>query len=323
MSASLLNAGIRQIFGSFMKKRDREERRRPRHLPSLDCLEGRALLANIAASAVISSAPSGADFNYTIVLKNSSSSNAGIGTFWYAWLQSPDQNYLATSPISVTAPAGWTEAITHDNNTDGFGIRFVANSSSSYIQPGSSLSFKFKSADKPASVDGKSLFHGGPLVGTAFVYPTTPFSDAGHEFVVVPAAAKPGPLVHVSHVTDVQNSSHHVTKITITFSGALNATEAKSLANYRLVMAGTNGSFTAKNAKVLAIKSAVYNATAHTVTLTPVTAFALSSPVQLTMNGTSASGLHDTFGRLLDGADKGKAGGNAVAVFSKTGVTFT
>jgi hypothetical protein len=314
MSGSLLNTGIRQVFGSFLAKlRDRQERRSPRHLPNVECLEGRALLANIIASAAFSSTPNGADFNYTIVLKNSSTSTSGIGTFWYAWVPIPDQNFLATSPISVTAPTGWTDLITHDSNTDGFGIRFIAKSAASDVKPGGSLDFKFESADTPASVNGKSPFHGGPPVGTSFVYPQGPFSDAGHEFVVMPASTQPGPLVKPTHVSDTQNTAHHVTKITITFSGALNATEAKAIANYHLVMAG----------KVLAIKSVIYNATTHTVTLTPVTPFALTSPVHLTVNGTSASGLHDTLGRLIDGDKNGMAGGNVVAVLSKTGVTFT
>jgi len=321
MSRSLFSTGIRRVLGSLVaRNRDREERRSQRRVPRLEFLEGRALLANITASAVISSAPSGADFNYTITLKNSSTSTAAVGTFWYAWIASPDQNYLATSPVSVTPPAGWTDSITHDNATDGYGIRFIASSPAADVQPGSSLKFQFKSADSPASVNGKSHFHGGPLVGTSFVYPQGPFSDAGHEFVVAPASSQPGPLVKVTHVSDVQNTSHKVTSITIAFSGPLNATEAKAIANYRLVMAGTKGSFTAKNAKVIALKSAVYDAVHHTVKLTPATAFALSSPVQLTINGTSSSGLHDTFGRLIDGKHSGHAGGNAVAILSKTGV---
>jgi hypothetical protein len=322
MSRNFLDRAIRRVLGSFVASDgNRAKRRRPRHLADLECLEGRALLANITASAVISSTPSGADFNYTIVLKNSSASTSPIGTFWYAWIATPDQNYLATSPISVTPPAGWTESITHDSATDGFGIRFIASSAASSIKPGSSMSFKFQSADTPASVNGKSLFHGGPAVGTSFVYPQGPFSDAGHEFVVA-LASQSGPLVTVRKVTDVQNKSHSVTQITIAFSGPVNSTEAKALSTYRLVMAGTNGSFSAKNAKVIAIRSAVYDSVHHTVTLTPVTAFALKSPVQLTVNGTGTSGLQDTFRRLIDGNHDGKPGGNAVAILSQSGVVL-
>jgi hypothetical protein len=128
-----------------------------------------AFAANITPSGVVSSKPDGADFDYTITLTNSSSSGAGIGTFWYAWI--PGQDHLATSPISVTPPSGWTDKITHGGATDGYGIRFTASTAASYVQPGSSLDFLFKSADTPTSVNGDSMFYPNMLVGTSFVYP--------------------------------------------------------------------------------------------------------------------------------------------------------
>lgn len=152
-----------------------------------ELLESRQLLANISASAVISSAPAGPNFNYTIKLTNSAQSDSSIGTFWYAWIPSPDQNYLATSPLSVTPPQGWTDQITHDGTGDGFGIEFVSSSAINNVQPGKSLSFSFTSADTPASVNGTSQFHAGARVGTSFVYPQGPFSDGGHELIVAPA----------------------------------------------------------------------------------------------------------------------------------------
>jgi hypothetical protein len=41
-----------------------------------------------------------------------------------------------------------------------------------------------------------------------------------------------------------------------------------------------------------------------------------------TINGTSPSGLQDSSGRLIDGDNNGTAGGNAVAVIRRTGVTL-
>jgi hypothetical protein len=52
-----------------------------RRTPWVEPLEGRALMANITASAVISSTAAGANSSYTITLTNSSSSTSGIGTF--------------------------------------------------------------------------------------------------------------------------------------------------------------------------------------------------------------------------------------------------
>ena len=74
----------------------------------VESLESRALLANIVASGVISSAPDGSDYNYTIALTNSSQSDSGIGTFGSR--RSAGQDYLATNPLSVTPPTGWTDA---------------------------------------------------------------------------------------------------------------------------------------------------------------------------------------------------------------------
>ena len=122
-------------------------------------------MATINASAVISSTAAGADTNYTIDLTNASSSNSGIGTFWYAWV--PGEDFLATSPVSVSPPAGWTDNITNMGAGDGFAIQFLANSAANDVQPGSSLSFSFTSADSPASVNGNSAFYPGTPVGTS------------------------------------------------------------------------------------------------------------------------------------------------------------
>jgi hypothetical protein len=112
------------------------ERRRSgsRRFARLEDLESRALMATINASGVISATAAGANFDYTITLTNASSSTAGIGTFWYAW--TPGADFLATRPISVSAPAGWTGSITHSGANDGFAIEFIANSAADDVQPG-------------------------------------------------------------------------------------------------------------------------------------------------------------------------------------------
>jgi hypothetical protein len=149
------------------------------------------------------------------------------------------------------------------------------------------------------------------------VYPQGPFSDAGHEFVVTAAPTTPA-LVTLSTVQAAKNKRHQVTQITLQFSGAVNATEADSVAIYRLVMAGKKGSFTAKNARLIRLHSAVYDPSTNTVTLTVRKAFARSKAVQLTINGMPGIGLQDSVGRLIDGNHDGQAGGNAVAVLTKS-----
>ena len=117
-------------------------------------------------------------------------------------------------------------------------------------------------------------------------------------------------------VTDVEvklNKKHKVTEITVDFSGAVNAAEADNLGTYRLAKAGKKGSFTAKNAVVLGLRSAAYDTALEQVTLTPKKAFALTKSVQLVVNGQS---LHDSAGDLIDGANDGQPGTNFVKVLS-------
>jgi len=127
----------------------------------------------------------------------------------------------------------------------------------------------------------------------------------------------------VSTVQVVKNKKHQVTEILIGFSGALNAAEAQELGIYRLTTAGTHGSFTAKNAQIIKLKSAIYDAANDTVALFPKKPFALTKKVQLQVDGVPPSGLEDSFGRLIDGADNGQAGSNADVILSKGGVSLT
>jgi hypothetical protein len=132
------------------------------------------------------------------------------------------------------------------------------------------------------------------------------------------------PLVTVTGVTDKMNKKHQVTQVTVVFSGSVNSTEA-DIKNgiYRLATPGKHGSYTARNAVVIPLKSATYTDSMHSVVLIPKKPFALTKPVQLLINGLSPSGLEDSFGRLIDGNDDGQPGGNAIAILSKKGVTVS
>jgi Bacterial Ig-like domain (group 2) len=187
MPRSFLGRRFDQAIGAIGGGRGpRPRRERVSRFPGVEALESRALLANIAASGVISSAPDGNNYDYTIGLTNSSQSDSGIGTFDFASVGS--QDYLATNPLSVTPPTGWTYEITSNGTGDGYSIEFTASSSAYYIQPGSSMSFLFTSADTPGSVGGNSQFYPGVPVGTSVVFPAGSLSDSGHELVVLPVA---------------------------------------------------------------------------------------------------------------------------------------
>jgi len=144
-----------------------------------------ASAANITASATLTSAPNGSNFDYTITLNNSSTSDASIGTFWYAWV--PGKDFLATSPTAIVSPTGWTALVTHVPNvpTNGFAIQWTTGAavSPNNVAIGGSKVFKFTSADTPAQIAGESIFYAGTPVGLSVVYPGAPFSDAGHNLV--------------------------------------------------------------------------------------------------------------------------------------------
>ena len=147
MARPLIVTQLHEILNAMVPRHRKDRRSRVSRIPVAESLECRGLMS-ITASGVISSTPDGSNYNYTIQLTNSSSSTSGIGTFWYAWV--PGEEFLATSPISVSPPTGWTDQITHAGAGDGYAIRFEASSSSYDVQPGSPLNFGFTSANTPA-----------------------------------------------------------------------------------------------------------------------------------------------------------------------------
>ena len=180
--------------------------------------------------------------------------------------------------------------------------------------------------DGPSVVSGVTLATATGTAATVGTHPITvtggsaanyAIADVAGTLTVTAATTTPPPLVTMTTVQLMTNKKHLVTQIVISFSGAVNAGEAGSLATYRLATAGKNGSFTAKNAQVIKLKSTVYNPASDSVTLTPKKAFALTKPVQLVVHGEPPSGLQDSLGRLIDG------GKNATALLGRRGVTIT
>jgi hypothetical protein len=147
-------------------------------------------------------------------------------------------------------------------------------------------------------------------------------TDMPGTLTVTASTTMPPPLVTMTTVHPVTNKKHLVTQILVSFSGAVNAGEADNLATYRLARAGKKGSFTAKSAQAIKLKSAVYNPATDSVTLTPKKAFALTKPVQLVVDGVPPSRLQDSFGRFIDGDHNDQAGGKAVAILSRGGVAL-
>jgi RHS repeat-associated protein len=191
---------------------------------------------------------------------------------------------------------------------------------------------KFYYADGPSAVSGVTLSTATGAAATVGTHPITitggtaanyAITDINGTLTVTPPTTPPPPLVTMTHVQLVTNKKHLVTQILVTLSGLVNTTEAQSPSTYRLATAGKKNSFDAKNAKLINLKSAVYNPAKNTVTLTPKKPFALTKPVQLRINAQSPSGLQDALGRLIDGDHNGTPGGNAAALLRRGGATIS
>ena len=105
------------------------------------------------------------------------------------------------------------------------------------------------------------------------------------------------------------------TPVVLTFSEDLDLARATNLVNYLLVTSGRDKKFGTSDDKKVALRSASYNPTARTVTLLPRKKLAASVKYRLTVNGTSASGVEDLAGNLLDGDHDGLVSGNYVDIF--------
>jgi hypothetical protein len=108
-----------------------------------------------------------------------------------------------------------------------------------------------------------------------------------------------------------------VTQITVGFSGPVDAAQADNLAMYRLVLSGAKGSFRARTARTVKLRSAAYDASTKTVTLTLRKPLMPVKGLQLTIDGEAPSGLADSQGRLIDGNRDGNPGGDATAVIPR------
>jgi Bacterial Ig-like domain (group 3) len=108
-------------------------------------------------------------------------------------------------------------------------------------------------------------------------------------------------------VTNLQRFGFHAqpTMLVLTFSEALNPTQAQNVANY--VVTGGSVTYT--------VSSAVYNPANNTVTLHFSQKLNVHNTYTITVNGTAPNGLTSAGGALLDGANTGKPGSNYVNTF--------
>lgn len=214
-SDAILSKTFYRLFQSPRYSRAARRRRllqKPLFQP-IESLESRTLLSESATAQLSLVSTTGTQANpvyhYSITVNDTGTTN--IGTFWFAWV--PGADFLPTSPSAVSNPAGWTNTLTGTNNsTDGTAIEWVASSNA--ITPGHSLGgFDFTTTDSPAVLAGNAPTHPADKVLTSFIYSGAPFSDAGVQFDVAPAATT---AASTTTLTTSASSADAGTSITLT-----------------------------------------------------------------------------------------------------------
>jgi hypothetical protein len=124
-----------------------------------------------------------------------------------------------------------------------------------------------------------------------------------------PPSTNDGPVV-----TYLERYGIHAkrTSIQLMFNQALNAATAQDLANFSLVLTG-------RHPKKIRLLAAKYDSLTQSVILTTRHPVNLHKNVQLTINGTSSTGVANLNGVLLDGANTGTPGSNFVFAFKGFG----
>jgi len=143
------------------------------------CMAIAPAFGELVATARISAVANGPNFDYTISLTNTGSTN--IGTFWFAWTppgMPSEYDFLPSAPFSISQPAGWLGPASP--GFPGYSIEYY-NSTGSPLAPGQTDTFRFSSPDSPATLQGSTfgfpnttsfIYGGSPLLGsTARVNP--------------------------------------------------------------------------------------------------------------------------------------------------------
>ena len=126
-------------------------------------------------TATITTTQTSAPYTYSLALDNTGT--LPIDTFWFAWLASPELDFMSVAPTSIQYPANWVGLTSHQGGTDGYGVEYYAFGGG--LAPGGTLTgFKFVSTESPSQLMGDVSVPGvGNLpVTTTFLYNGGAFS---------------------------------------------------------------------------------------------------------------------------------------------------
>ena len=172
----------------------------------------------------------------------------------------------------------------------------------------------------PVGAGGTATFNDpslpvGSTVITAFYSGDTlhtPSSSNGVARLVNPSS------VVAPTVVLLQRYGYHMqqTTLVLRFSSALEAASAENVHNYQIVTMGGKGRGGALIGRATAIRKAVYDSSALTVTLFPVHRLDIHNTYRLTVNGTAQTGVEGATGLLLDGDGHDSLGSNYEALIT-------
>jgi hypothetical protein len=213
-------------------------------------------------------------YQYDIILDDTGST--AIGTLWFAWNASPDYNLMTISPSAVLAPSGWTGIVTNNGTGDGYGIQWTANTATSALIAGSTLSgFQFSGTLPPATLFATSPIGTATLPMTnTFVYTGGPFSSTPYSFSMSGAATP-------SSVTTTFENVERTGPTTAQVDSAINQidTGQETLSQYAGNLIQSEQTLYSALPALVTI-DAYYNATPSSTTLNTVAA-ATGAPSQI------------------------------------------
>jgi plastocyanin len=190
---------------------------------------------------------------------------------------------LPPSPLTMIMVTPATFSIPSNTSFSYMAMAMYADNTMEDVTADATWSSSDSSVATASNQPGSAGLVTGVARGTATLTASLDGMSGSTPITVTPSP--PPPPITVTAIRPTQNNRHLVTGITVEFSGSLSASLADDVAAYRLMRPGKNGSFAAKGARAIKLKSAVSDATLDQVTLKPKKAFSLSKPVRLTING--------------------------------------
>lgn len=208
------------------------------------------------------------------------------------------------------------------------GVQLTGRSAAGNVVQGNLIGTDFQGAPRLGNTVG--LFLGGTTGNTIGGAGTANNTVAGNSQanvaskpIPISRSAEPGrPRAHaagpsITGITKILNGPE-LTSLDVKFSEPVDRSRAEDISNYRLRLPGRGQSFSAADAIAVPVRSASYNASTTSVTLTLATPLRSRGPVQFRVSGMPGRGVVNLAGHSLVGSVQGQAGTDYVSILRPT-----